>query len=168
MKYLKYLILIIGFNLSCNLFKQSVKTTSTNDEEYDKTTSVKTVKESAVNKQEQSINFYKDSVRDDYAIRFWPKGDLAFTTGKGFYGQFDSVLMTGKYMQESEATGIKTMSGQQNDKTNYDKEEKLSYNTSQKNEIKKSFNDYILFFLSLIFIVFGLLWGWRRLKMNLK
>lgn len=71
-------------------------------------------------------------------------------------------------MQESEATGIKTMSGQQNDKTNYDKEEKLSYNTSQKNEIKKSFNDYILFFLSLIFIVFGLLWGWRRLKMNLK
>jgi hypothetical protein len=167
MKYLKYLALIIGFNLSCSLFKQSTKTTGENKGEYNKTTSIKTGKESAINKEEQLVSFCRDSVRGDYAIRFWPKGDLTFTTDKGFSGQFDSIIMTGKHIRESRNTVIKKAAEQQNNKTNFGKEENLSYNTSQKNEIKKSFNDYLPIFLSLIFVIFGLLWVLRRQKPSL-
>lgn len=95
MKTFLFCVSLLLFTASCSLFKQTTKTTDKAGGQTNQVNQVQASSNQISTDKSQRLLLLKDTIKDNYAIRFWPKGMLKFSPYGGLEGEFDSVLMNG-------------------------------------------------------------------------
>lgn len=155
--FLSVLVLIIISG--CGVFKRNTKTTAERFNSATSQTKMQTTAEITRVKAGQQLIFKRDSIGADYTMRLWPKGNLSFSPGGGFTGQFDSILLVGKQKQQRVTAQSVSTHEQENDKISTTLTQESKKESGEKNRAKTSTPDikWIGGILVLIVIVFFML-----------
>lgn len=98
-------IMLISFSfllcLGCNLFKNTTTDLYKSHELTEADTRLSTTAQKENISMAGSVSFHQDSSDMDYSIQIWPKGLFSFSAEKGFSGEADKVMVTGKVKRSS-------------------------------------------------------------------
>lgn len=87
------LLLIVG---SCNMFRNSTKTSKDDYHLLKSNVDLKTVTRNERKTNSDQLTFKKDSGNQNYTLQIWPRGRFFFSAAGRFEGEADSLRVTGK------------------------------------------------------------------------
>ena len=82
--------------LGCNLLKHTTSDLYKSHELEETDTRLSTTAQKENISMAGSVSFHQDSSDIDYSIQIWPKGMFSFSAEKGFSGEAEKVMVTGK------------------------------------------------------------------------
>lgn len=163
MRTYPFLCFVILMSVSCSLFQRTTKKQS--EKLYKSSSNLVMNSKAKTNtvKHTEQLHTQKDTVINDYYVRFWPKGNLTFLPSGGFSGEFDSVQLKGKLQVMSNSSALMLKDEEKNEIKHKKLQANQNENFSSKDVAKTSSMDVKL----LIFVAFLLLGGlffWLRKK----
>lgn len=90
---------------NCNLFKNTATDLQKSHALSTSVTQFKSTEQKDYLSTSGSVSFHQDSSDNGYSIQIWPRGMFTYSPGKGFSGEADKVLVTGKAKSGSVSTG---------------------------------------------------------------
>lgn len=150
---------------NCNLFKNTVTDLRKSHELTTAITQVKTAEHKDWLSRSGSVSFQQDSSDTDYSIQIWPKGTFSFSAEKGFSGEADKVLVTGRVKTGSSSTDKRSSIVQYKGKVRQTRTEDNKKVVDQKLKTKRSSPSWKWVIASLAFL--GVVSCFLYTKMNL-
>lgn len=154
---MRKIIMITGLSLAgCGIFNRSAKTTDKNTLSSKKDTQLQAQYSLQHHANQQDLFYNKDSSTGDYAIKFWPRGQLSFNAEGAMSGEFDSIHLEGRRKSFLTAVGMSNKNARTESKNNVQLSNNERLETATYKRKKESMPEW-KFSLSVILFVVGVL-----------
>jgi hypothetical protein len=153
---------------NCNLFKNTATDLRKSHELSTAITQVRSEEQKDWLSRSGSVSFHQDSSNQDYAIRIWPRGVFTFSPEKGFTGEADRVLVTGKAKTGSSSSETTTALQQDKGKIQQELNLKKKDVSEQKLKLKKSVPSWKLVIAGVAFMGVLCCFIYTKIKLILK
>jgi hypothetical protein len=106
MKGVAFLLMMFLFSFGCSLLNSSKVITEQSKQIHESNTDLTFSEKKDMTRKSTDFVLYSDSMHRDYRIQFWPKGVFTFSAEKGFIGEADSILISGRNRDRFSYSGM--------------------------------------------------------------
>jgi hypothetical protein len=153
---------------NCSLFKNSASDLRKSHEVSTAVTEVKSLEQKDWLRRSDGFFHHQDSSNSDFAIQIRPKGTFSFSPDKGFSGEAESILLTGKASTGSVSSDWNTTLQQDKGSTEKQMTLKKKGVSDQKIKLKKSAPSWKWMIAALAFMGVLCFFLYTKLKLILK